>query len=89
MICYKREGFGLLEELAIRVCEFGLLVVELGLGSLGGWHTHTIDAVCACLSRNTPVLSTVCPLGCTVVQSCQTSDSFLFLRPWSLADDVY
>ena len=66
----------LLEELAVRVCEFGLLVVELLLGSRGGWHTHTIDLVCACLSRNTPV-NCLCAVLC--VNSCQTSDSFALL----------
>ena len=65
-----------LEELAIRVCEFSLLAVELVLGSRGGWHTHTIDVVCACLSRNTPI---ECLSAVLCLQSFQTSDSLLFL----------
>lgn len=55
----------LLEEFAIRVCEFGLLMVELGLRSRGGWHSHTFDE-CACLSRNTPVDCLSAVLCCVI-----------------------
>ena len=74
--CMFENHKGLLEELAVRVCEFGLLVVELLLGSRGGWHTHAIDLVCARLSRNTPV-NCLCAVLC--LHSCQPSDSFALL----------
>lgn len=80
----KAEGSGqvLLEQLAVRVCEFGLLVVELGLGSRGGWHTHTFDE-CACLSRNTPV-DCLCAVLYKAIPSNIRIPSLAALEGWRL-----